>query len=54
VLQSIDGRRTGEEIYRLVAAEAREGGQQYYGTVTPEAVLALLRNVEKIGLVRTR
>jgi hypothetical protein len=52
VLQSIDGARTGLDIYRLVASEAREGGEQYYGTVTPDAVLALLRNVERLGLVR--
>ena len=52
VLQAIDGNRTGLDIYRLVAAEAREGGEQYYGVVRPEAVLALLRNVEQLGLVK--
>ena len=50
VLQAIDGTRTGLDIYRLVAAEAREGGEHYYGIVRPEAVLALLRNVEQLGL----
>lgn len=54
VLQAIDGTRTGLDIYRLVAAEAREGGEHYYGVVTPEAVLALLRNVEQLGLIRTK
>ena len=49
VLQAIDGTRTGLEIYRLVAAEAREGGEHYYGVVRPDAVLALLRNVEQLG-----
>ena len=50
VLQAIDGTRTGLDIYRLVSAEAREGGDYYYGVVRPEAVLALLKNVEQLGL----
>jgi hypothetical protein len=54
VLQAVDGKRTGLDIARLVAAEAREGGAQYYGVVRPEAVLALLRNVESLGLLRMR
>jgi hypothetical protein len=52
VLQAVDGTRTGLDIYRLAAAEAREGGEQYYGVVRPEAVLALLRNVEQLRLIR--
>ena len=52
VLQAIDGSRSGLDIYRLVAAEAREGGEHYYGVVRPEAVLALLRSVTQLGLVR--
>jgi len=52
VLQAIDGTRTGLDIYRLVSAEAREGGEYYYGVVRPEAVLALLENVESLGLVK--
>jgi hypothetical protein len=52
VLQAIDGMRTGLDIYRLVSAAAREGGEQYYGVVRPEAVLALLRNVQQLGLFR--
>jgi len=54
VLQAIDGTRSGLDIYRLVAAESREGGDYYYGIVRPDAVLALLKNVESLGLVRTR
>ena len=54
VLQAIDGTRTGLDITRMVAAEAREGGAHYYGTVTPDAVSALLHNVERLGLVRIR
>lgn len=54
VLQAVDGTRTGLDIYRLAAAEAREGGEHYYGVVSPDAVLALLRGVERLGLIRTR
>jgi hypothetical protein len=54
ILQAIDGTRTGLDIYRLALAEAREGGDYYYGTVRPEAVLALLRSVEQLGLVKTK
>jgi Peptidase family M28 len=52
VLNSVNGGRTGLEIYRFVAAEAREGGRQYYGTVGPEAVMQALRNAERAGLIR--
>jgi hypothetical protein len=52
ILQAIDGTRTGLDIYRLALAEAREGGDYYYGIVRPEAVLALLRSVEQLGLVK--
>jgi hypothetical protein len=51
VLQAIDGKRSGLDIYRLVAAEAREGGSYYYGIVRPEAVLALITNVEQLELI---
>jgi hypothetical protein len=51
VLAAIDGRRSGLEIARFVAAEAREAGAHYYGTVTDEAVLAYLENAAKVGLV---
>lgn len=54
VLNAVDGQRTGLEIYRYVAAEAREAGAHYYGTVTPEAVLQYLRNVAEVGLIRVR
>jgi len=54
VLNAVNGQRTGLDIYRFVAAEAREAGEYYYGTVTPEAVLAYLGNVESAGLVRRR
>jgi hypothetical protein len=52
VMQAIDGTRTGLDIYRLVSAEAREGGEHYYGVVRPDAVLALLRYVLLLGLVK--
>lgn len=52
VLNAVDGRRNGFEIYSYVAAEAREGGAHYYGTVRPEDVLQYLQNVEAAGLMR--
>lgn len=51
VLSAVDGRVTGLEIYRYVAAEAREAGAHYYGTVTAEAVLQYLRNAVSAGLI---
>jgi hypothetical protein len=54
VLNAVDGERSGLDIYRFVAAEAREAGQYYYGTVTPDAVLAYLRRIEAGGLARLR
>jgi hypothetical protein len=51
VLNSVDGRATGWEIYRYVAAEAREAGAHYFGTVSAEAVLEYLRNAESAGLI---
>ncbi len=51
VLNSSNGERTGLEIYRYVAAEAREAGDHYYGTVTAEAVLQYLENVQAAGLM---
>jgi len=52
VLNAIDGTRSGLDIARFVAAEAREAGAHYYGTVTPEAVLAYLESAAKSGLVK--
>ena len=52
VLNLVDGTRSGLDIARFVAAEAREAGAHYYGTVTPESVLAYLENAAKTGLVR--
>ena len=37
------------DIYRFVAAEAREAGAYYYGTVTPGAVLEHLRMWKRPG-----
>jgi hypothetical protein len=54
VLNAVNGVRTGLDIYRFVAAEAREAGEYYYGTVTPEAVRTYLGNVETAGLIRGR
>jgi len=52
VLAAIDGARSGLDIARLVASEAREAGQPYYGTVTPESVLTLLEKIAAAGLAR--
>ncbi len=51
VLNFIDSRRNGLEIYRAVAAEARRAGPHYYGEVRPEAVQEYLQNAKKAGLV---
>ncbi|NIM48035.1 MAG: hypothetical protein GTN78_00525 [Gemmatimonadales bacterium] len=51
IMNAIDGQRTGLDIYRYVAAEAREAGPHYYGTVTAEAVLQYLRNAESSAMV---
>ena len=52
VLNAVDAQRTGLDIARFVAAEAREAGRHYFGVVTPEAVLAYLENVAKAGMIR--
>ncbi|MGD2217270.1 MAG: M28 family peptidase, partial [Gemmatimonadales bacterium] len=44
VMNAVNGERSGLDIYRFVAAEAREAGAHYYGTVTAEAVLQYLEN----------
>jgi hypothetical protein len=54
IASAVDGRRSGLDIYRFVAAEAREAGDHYFGVVTPEAVLKYLQNLEAAGLVRLR
>ena len=54
VLNAVNGERSGLDIYRYVAAEAREAGEYYYGTVTPEAVLDYLKKIETAGLGRLR
>ncbi len=52
ILSLVDGDRTGAEIYRTVAAQAREAGPHYYGTVSPEAVRRYLENAAAAGLIR--
>ncbi len=54
ILNLVDGRRNGLDIYRYVAAEAREAGDHYFGVVTPEAVLAYLKNAVSSGMVGNR
>jgi hypothetical protein len=52
ILATIDGDRTGLDIYRIAAAEVREAGTHYYGHITPENVLHLLQSAEKAKLFR--
>lgn len=52
VINYVNGRRSGLDIYRHVAAEAREAGEHYFGVVTPEAVLTYLNNAITSGMVR--
>jgi hypothetical protein len=52
VLNAVDGVRDGSAIYRFVAAEAREAGAHYFGTVDAADVLDYLRNLEQAGLIR--
>jgi hypothetical protein len=54
IMNAVDGERTGLDIYRYVAAEAREAGEHYYGTVEPEAVRAYLENAVDAGLIEIR
>ena len=54
ILNAIDGDRSGLDIYRFVAAEAREAGAHYYGVVTAEAVSQYLENAAEVGLVNLR
>jgi hypothetical protein len=52
VLNAVNGARTGLDIARFVAAEAREGGEFYFGVVKADAVLAYLESLAKSALVR--
>jgi hypothetical protein len=52
LLDSRIRRQIAQEIWRFVAAEAREAGAHYYGTVQPADVLAYLENVVAAGLIR--
>jgi hypothetical protein len=51
-MNAVNGERSGLDIYRYVAAEAREAGAHYYGTVTAEAVLEYLENAAAAELIR--
>ena len=54
ILNAIDGERSGLDIYRFVAAEAREAGAHYYGVVTAGAVLQYLENASEVELIALR
>ncbi len=53
ILNFVDGKRNGLEIYNAVSAEALRAGETYYGTVTPEMVGAYLQNLEAAGLIKS-
>ena len=50
----VDGKRTGLDIFRAVQAEALSAGAFYYGTVAPEAVLKLLDEAVRKGVLKFR
>ncbi len=52
ILNFVDGKRTGLEIYNAVSAEALRAGETYYGVVTAEMVGAYLQNLETTGVVK--
>jgi hypothetical protein len=54
VLNAVNGRRTGLDVYRYVAAEAREAGPHYFGTVTADVVLRYLQRAAEVGLLALR
>ena len=54
LLNFVDGKRTGLDVYRHLAAEAREAGAHYFGAVTPEAVLTYLKNASTAKMLRLR
>lgn len=45
IVNCIDGSRTGLDIYRYIAGQAREAGEHYYGTVSAESVLEYLNKI---------
>jgi hypothetical protein len=52
ILNAIDGRRTGLDLYHHATAMIREAGTQYYGAVTADEVLRLLHSAEQSKLYR--
>jgi hypothetical protein len=52
VMNAVDGARTALDLYHHAVAMIREAGTQYYGAVTPDDVLRLLRSAEATKLYR--
>jgi hypothetical protein len=52
IMNAVNGERTGLDIHRYVAAEAREAGSHYFGVVTAEGVLRYLESVANAELIR--
>ena len=54
LLNLVDGRRSGLDIYRYLTAEAREAGDYYFGVVTAASVLEYLKKAETAKMIRIR
>ncbi len=52
ILNFVDGRRSGLDIYRAVRAEAQSAPEGYYGTVEADAVAQYLKNAAAVELIR--
>jgi hypothetical protein len=52
LLNWVDGRRTGLDIYHSLRAEALEAGVHYFGRVSDTAVLQYLKNAVSAGMVK--
>ncbi|MEP6689582.1 MAG: hypothetical protein ABJD07_00420 [Gemmatimonadaceae bacterium] len=54
MLAAIDGARSGLDLYRLVTAEVREAGTEYYRSISPEITLDWMRSIERLRLIKQR
>jgi hypothetical protein len=50
----VDGKRSGLDIFRAIQAEALSAGEFYYGTIAPEAVLNILDEAVRKGVLEYR
>ena len=52
ILNFVDGRRSGLDIFRAARAEAQSAPEGYYGTVEADAVTQYLKNTAAAELIR--